>query len=214
MRIEREGWMLPDCFDTPGDAASVILISQWWPWRGCRLVSSSSSLSSPVMASTLSNTRGTWSSSRRGRTSTSSVTPPLPTSGACGHTTGLASYMTHCTLSRELFRSDQFLTVGSLQSADTVMEEVSPDSGFSWIKSSTRCGLRTGHVDTRVAGNWKCHLGKLPFVDIFDFLIPSPLIKRFFVRNISSIFGAISSGHFKYCSQWKYQVLVQNFKNV
>ena len=65
-------------------------------------------------------------------------------------------------LNRIHFRSDQFLTVGNLQTADTVVEEASPeDGGFSWIKSSTKCGLRTGEVDTRVAGNWKCHLGKI-----------------------------------------------------
>ena len=51
--------------------------------------------------------------------------------------------------------------MGNLQTADTVMEEASPESRFSWIKSSTKCGLRTGQVDTGVAGNWKCHLGKI-----------------------------------------------------
>ena len=72
--------------------------------------------------------------------------------------------MTFWTFNEKHFRSDQFLTVGSLQTADIVMEEVSPDSGFSWIKSSTKCGLRAGNVDSKVAGNWKCHLGRIALI--------------------------------------------------
>ena len=152
---------LPDLWDSPSIRV-FMFISQQSSWHGWRLMSCSSPLSPWALVSILSDTPLTLSLSRRARNWTSTATAPLPTSGACGHITGLSSDLNSCfTWSNILFRSDQFLTVGNLQTADTVMEEVSPETGFSWIKSSTKCGLRTGNVDTRVAGNWKCHLGKI-----------------------------------------------------
>ena len=55
-----------------------------------------------------------------------------------------------------LIRSDHFLTVGSLQGID-IREEVGQN--FTWLKSSTRCGLTMKNVGLLSAGTWRCHLG-------------------------------------------------------
>merc|ERR1711884_641130 len=52
--------------------------------------------------------------------------------------------------------SDHFLTVGSLQGID-IREEVGQN--FTWLKSSTRCGLTMKNVGLLSAGTWRCHLG-------------------------------------------------------
>ena len=80
---------------------------------------------------------------------------------------------------------------------------MSQEGGFSWIKSSTKCGLRTGKVDTRVAGNWKCHLGKIALlIQLFE--SRSMILLFLTIINSAYLFinylNAILSGHFKYCS--------------
>ena len=48
------------------------------------------------------------------------------------------------------------MTVGNIGSVD-VHQEMS-ESGFDWLKSSTRCGIIVTNVDMAWSGTWKCHL--------------------------------------------------------
>ena len=57
---------------------------------------------------------------------------------------------------RGFFRSSKFMTVGNVGSVDVNQEK--SESGFNWLKSSTRCGLIVHNVDLAWSGTWKCHL--------------------------------------------------------
>ena len=95
--------------------------------------------------------------------------------------------------------------MGSLQTADIVMEEVSPDSEFSWIKSSTKCGLRAGNVDSKVAGNWKCHLGKIA-------LILDPSLSLLHIVSFKEIFIILTQYHTQFLADTSNTAVNENIR--
>ena len=77
--------------------------------------------------------------------------------------------------------SNNYLTVGDIQSLDPLT--IASEEGFSWLKSTTKCGLFYEAVNQSYSGSWKCHLADTSNVATLENIRFSSFIFNWFYIN-------------------------------